>query len=158
MDVFNFPIAIDDQGRRMCDVDRIHAQLVIQPISLGHRAVLIEQKGIRRQRDAIAKTSPASTPPHFSPPRCTPVALLPARSQFSLAPTEPCVSRSSVTRCRAGTPRSERRATGNRKERKSRHGSPPPTEILVPVSRLPEFLCDRTSCCDSRAQAAARSL
>src|SRR5580704_9727053 len=47
MDVFKFPIAIDDQGRRMCDVDRVHAQLVIQPISLGHCAVLIEQKGIR---------------------------------------------------------------------------------------------------------------
>ena len=54
IDVLNFPIAIDHQGCRMRDVDRIHAQPVIQPVSFGHRPVLIQQKR-ETTRDATAR-------------------------------------------------------------------------------------------------------
>jgi len=36
--------AIDDDGRRMSDSDRIGAERVIEPVSFGHGPVLVEQK------------------------------------------------------------------------------------------------------------------
>jgi hypothetical protein len=45
IDVADVAFAIDDQRRRVRDVQRIHPYQVIQPITFGNYSVLIQKKG-----------------------------------------------------------------------------------------------------------------
>src|ERR1700746_1225094 len=47
INVTNGSFAIDDQGCRVRNIERVHANQVIQPVTLGNHSVLVQKKGER---------------------------------------------------------------------------------------------------------------
>ena len=119
IDILDGSFAVNHQRRRVRDVQRIHANQVIQPIVLGNHSVFIQKKR-KRYRVLFQKLGRLE---HAIPLLCSNERQLgPGLRNLVLESTrpEPCAGRNSVTTYPAETLRSE---SAPQKSRQSQNSS-----------------------------------